>query len=568
MTWFANLKISAKLISAFVLVAMIAGIIGTVGSVNLNNLNKMETEMYDGSLKRVGFMGRWLENFHAMRTAVRDIYISDDRNYQLERAADTENYLKQMDQYIADFQARVETEEGQRLLDDLTNRMVDYRPLIDQAIEHALNDRRAEAGALIYGTLLNQSAGINNAAIALMDRQLQLAETMDIDYTRTADNATLLMIALAIGGMALAILLGIVISRMISRPVQTLVEASNKIADGDMNVTIDIQTKDEIGELAKAFQTMTDNMNEVLQNIANASEQVASGSRQVSEASQSLSQGSTEQASSIQQLTASMDQIAAQTKQNARSAEEANDLAMSASADAEQGNAQMKGMLTAMEEINESSGSISKIIKVIDEIAFQTNILALNAAVEAARAGQHGKGFAVVAEEVRNLAARSANAAKETTVLIEGSIKKVEAGTRIANDTAQALEKIVAGVNQAAELVGSIANASNEQAAGITQVNQGIAQVSDVIQANSATSEECAAASEELSGQSEQLKEMVSRFRLKRGTAGSYRSSEAYASASLNGARHASTYAAAEPAATAPGKVRIQLDDADFGKYE
>jgi methyl-accepting chemotaxis protein len=227
-----------------------------------------------------------------------------------------------------------------------------------------------------------------------------------------------------------------------------------------------------------------------------------------------LSQGSTEQASSIEEITASMTQVSAQTKQNAANANQANQLALAAKENAVEGNGQMQGMVKAMAEINDSSSNISKIIKVIDEIAFQTNILALNAAVEAARAGQHGKGFAVVAEEVRNLAARSANAAKETTEMIENSIRKVEAGTEIANNTAVALNKIVDGVAKAAELVGDIASASNEQATGIAQINQAISQVAQVVQTNSATAEESAAASEELSSQAELLKNAVNRFRL------------------------------------------------------
>jgi methyl-accepting chemotaxis protein len=224
----------------------------------------------------------------------------------------------------------------------------------------------------------------------------------------------------------------------------------------------------------------------------------------------------------------------------------ANHLAEQTRSNAVEGNSKMQMMLKSMEEINVSSANISKIIKVIDEIAFQTNILALNAAVEAARARQHGKGFAVVAEEVRNLAARSADAAKETTALIEGSIKKVEHGTQIATQTADDLNRIVDDITQVTDIVGEIASASNEQSIGITQINTGISQVSDVVQMNSATSEESAAASEELSGQADLMREQVSQFKLKGGRGGSLRSSSR----------------SHEDKGT-----DIYLNDLDFGKY-
>lgn len=292
----------------------------------------------------------------------------------------------------------------------------------------------------------------------------------------------------------------------------------SEIGNGNLNLAITADYKGDFVEIKDSLNNIIITLSQVLGDINEAADQVASGSRQVSDGSQTLSQGSTEQASSIQELTASITEIASQTKQNAVNANQANELATDARENAEKGNVQMQEMLNSMVEINNSSANISKIIKVIDDIAFQTNILALNAAVEAARAGQHGKGFAVVAEEVRSLAARSADAAKETTDLIEGSINKVQVGTKIANETASALNEIVEGIEKAANLVGSIAEASNEQASGIAQINKGIEQVSQVVQNNSATAEESAAASEELSSQAELLKEMVGKFKLNNGT--------------------------------------------------
>ncbi len=302
----------------------------------------------------------------------------------------------------------------------------------------------------------------------------------------------------------------------VSSYIKEISEVLGKMSDGDMVVEINRDYLGDFVEIKNALNNIISSFNEVLSNISSSAEQVSSGSKQMSDSSQALSQGSTEQASSVEELSSSITEIATQTKENAANAEEANTISTSAKQNASKGNEQMKEMLGAMTEIEESSANISKIIKVIDEIAFQTNILALNAAVEAARAGQHGKGFAVVAEEVRNLAARSANAAKETTALIEGTVERVGGGTKIAQETAEALNLIVEDVEKTTEIVANIATASNEQATGISQVNRGIDQVSQVIQTNSATAEEGAAASEELSSQAQMLKDMVSRFKLKK----------------------------------------------------
>ena len=259
-------------------------------------------------------------------------------------------------------------------------------------------------------------------------------------------------------------------------------ETLGAVSEGDLTVSIDSEYHGDFIALKESINSIVQSLSDVMSEINISAEQVAAGTAQVSGGSQAISQGATEQAGSVEELSATITEIAEQTKKNAASAGEANRLTLSAKDDAAQGSNRMKEMQSAMADINEASENISKIIKVIDDIAFQTNILALNAAVEAARAGVHGKGFAVVAEEVRNLAARSASAARETTELIEGSVKKTEAGTRIADETAQALMNIVSGVEKAAQLVGEIASASEEQAGAITQVNGGIDQVSQVVQ--------------------------------------------------------------------------------------
>ncbi len=299
-----------------------------------------------------------------------------------------------------------------------------------------------------------------------------------------------------------------------AEPISEAMAVLEKMAQGDLARTMDGEYLGDYGRIQEALNRTIASFNRILREINAAAGEVASASRRLSEGSQTLSEGATEQAATVQELSVAIETIAAQTKQNAEQARQAATLAVATQKGASQGNERMREMLAAMEGINDATDSISNIIKVIDEIAFQTNILALNAAVEAARAGGYGKGFAVVAEEVRNLAGRSAQAARETTELIASSVRKATDGAQIASQTAASLSQIVADVTRAAGLVEGIAAASNAQATGITQVNQAISQVAQVTQANTATSEESASASEELFGQAENLRQLVGRFRL------------------------------------------------------
>lgn len=294
-----------------------------------------------------------------------------------------------------------------------------------------------------------------------------------------------------------------------------VVNPLQQLANGDL--TFDVNPYDDKDDLRNAIKKLGTDLNGMIADLQVAAQQIDSGSTQVSDSAQVLSDGAAQSAASVEQISSSMGIIGNQTSTSAENAQQANQLAASARTSADTGNARMSEMIGAMAEINEAGQNISKIIKVIDEIAFQTNLLALNAAVEAARAGQHGKGFAVVAEEVRNLAARSAKAASETAELIEGSVEKTQNGTQIAERTSKALEEIVTSIGQVTDLVAEIAAASSEQAQGISQVNIGLQQIDQVIQQNTASAEESAATSEQLSSQSAQLRSQLGRFVLKGG---------------------------------------------------
>lgn len=284
------------------------------------------------------------------------------------------------------------------------------------------------------------------------------------------------------------------------------------IADGKLNYTLENDYTGEFAKIRNALLEISDTLVSTINEIEDASEKVTSSAEQASETGLHMSQSATEQASSVEELAASISEVSERVKSNADSAKEASEESMKTEKDIEQSNRKMQEMMEAMNDISRKSDEIGKIVKTIEDIAFQTNILALNAAVEAARAGEAGKGFAVVADEVRNLASKSADAAKNTTVLIEETVSAVENGTAIAEVAAESMNGIVESSKRVAEIIDLIAISSEEQSGAITEITSGIEQVSQAIQMNAATAEESSAASEELTGQAKKLNELVEKF--------------------------------------------------------
>jgi methyl-accepting chemotaxis protein len=557
-----NLKITPKLIVSFLIVAAFSLIIGIVGIVASSIISNSASQMYDEPVIAINAVSVIRGRFNNIRVnLLRLARDSGDAAAVNESYNHIKDYQKDIEDAIATYESTVTDWDSEVAFKDFEKNYESYMSIIEP-VKTAADTQDSEAVYAIINQHLDESDTIVADIEDVAAYNVQIAKDLDT----TADNVTLIATLIQIAAIIIAVIAAIGIAISTAHQIANPIKQLNKVAiqagtTGNLDFPAEdvaltksyAAGKDEIaesignfahfmdtiigymGELAKvankdltvklkplsdkdtvanSINKMSSELSALIKTIQNTTVEVNTSTLQLAEASQTMAEGTTEQAASIEELSASIADVAEKTKANSVMSRQAADISEGIKESAEKGNEQMTEMTKAVGEINVASQDISKVIKVIDDIAFQTNILALNAAVEAARAGEAGKGFAVVADEVRNLASKSAAAAKETSALIENSMKKAELGAKIADETAESLSGIVKGVNDATQIFESIASSSEEQNMSIEQINIGISQVSEVIQRNSAITEETAASSEELSAQSRNLSDIIAVFKV------------------------------------------------------
>lgn len=504
MSWYYDLKISAKLLTAFILSSVLTAVVGGIGIHNMSQINKKAEDLYSKETMGISWIKEADIDLGYVQRYQKNVLISSSQAERTLYATKVNEYTQQVDEDIAKAKGLIHTDKGKEVLSKFDGAWTDFQRMNQNIMAIAMKEpipQKRESVTLSTGAGREKAAVVSDLLTQLITMKEDLAKDASADISAIYLKSRLYMILLVIGSTLFGMCLGLFISRLIGNPMRQLDDVANKLAVGDMIVTVESIRKDEIGSVMRAMSKMVQNLTRFAMDVQGAAALVASGSEQVNATAQSLSQGATEQASSVEEISSSMEEMNSTVKQNSDSAQQTTSIASKSASSAEDGGKAVAATVDAMKSIAEKIG-------IIEEIARQTNMLALNAAIEAARAGEHGKGFAVVAAEVRKLAERSQSAAKEISEVSTSSVE-------VAEQAGEILKEMVPSIQKTAELVEEINASSAEQSTGIDQVTKAINQLDQVIQGNSSATEEMSAASEELAEQAEQLLRTAAFFKLK-----------------------------------------------------
>jgi methyl-accepting chemotaxis protein len=517
MNWYKNARTSTKLMLAFGLLAAMMGVVGYEGIEAAGSLNSSLDTLYEVHMLGAAYVADVRATIPTIGREVRESLLVNDVAARQQSLQNLQEQFGAMEEAVAAAEKKLVSEQGKAEMARFKRLEPQYRAMIlnvarlaaarqdKQAIEEVVKARP------IADELAQSCANLVKMKEDLGKQAHEESAALYASMRRTLIGVVAFAILLAMG-------MGISIARMIARPLGQTVAVLRALSERDLTRSLDIQTRDEVGDMARAVNQACEGIKEAMCEVRDSSGGVASAAEQLAAAAEELSSGTQEQASSQEETSSSLQELSTAVKQNADNARQASQLASGARDAADKGGVVVHSAVAAMAEINAASKRIAEIITAIDEIAFQTNLLALNAAVEAARAGEQGRGFAVVASEVRNLAQRSATAAKEIKTLIQDSVRKVDAGSELVNRSGQTLTEIVASVKRVTDIVGEIAAASQQQAVGIEQVTKAMAQMDQVTQTNSAQTEELSSTSQTLASHATQLQALVARFVLESGS--------------------------------------------------
>ncbi|WP_282445601.1 methyl-accepting chemotaxis protein [Massilia antarctica] len=515
-----NMKAGTRLLTAFLTVAVLGAIVAAVGIVNMSIMNEQAERAYDQELLGLSYAKEANINLVSAGRAARGVLVATTPEQVRRFTEQLSSARRQLHENLEKARPRFTLESGKKLLAEVEGGLADYEGMLPQLMTLAqvsTPEGKAAAAGFALGPLAAKATVVDGQLAALAAQKEKKSADMAAASSRRYQSSRALMLALAIGSLGAGVGLGLWITRGLTRQLggepAYAVKVAGAIAAGELPAVIRTRPGDH-DSLLHAMETMRAALVKIVVQVRSGTDTIATASAQIAAGNLDLSARTEEQASSLEQTASAMEELTGTVKQNADNARQANVLAVSASEVAGRGGAVVSEVVRTMASINDSSRKIVDIIGVIDGIAFQTNILALNAAVEAARAGEQGRGFAVVASEVRNLAQRSAAAAREIKTLIDDSVGKVDAGGKLVDQAGLTMADIVASISRVTGIMSGIASASVEQTAGIEQVNTAITQMDEVTQQNAALVEQAAAAAGSMQEQAAHLAQVVGIFKL------------------------------------------------------